>query len=319
MSSSAASRAVEGHRQAVLSLGMRSLMIVPLIARGRTLGAITLIHDMSGRRYDEQDLATATSLADRAALAIDNARLHRAQTDVARALQRGLLPDALPEVPGVEIAARYLPAGEGLEVGGDFYDAWLLDHGFGVVIGDVSGKGERAAAMTALARHTVRVASLHEPTPSRVLRMLNSEVLQHRPPDMFCTAAYMHAMPAPGGSLDITVALGGHPPGTIVRAAGGLEQAGEPGTLLGVRAEVTLTDARHRLGAGDTLVLVTDGVIERRGPDGMFGEAGLARFLGEVAPGTTAERVALDLEQALVEHGPDPPEDDVAIVVVRPQ
>jgi serine phosphatase RsbU (regulator of sigma subunit) len=149
--------------------------------------------------------------------------------------------------------------------------------------------------------------------------VLNSEVLQHRPPDMFCTAAYMRAVPAPGGGLDITVALGGHPPGTIVRAAGGLEQAGEPGTLLGVRAEVTLTDAPHRLGAGDTLVLVTDGVIERRGPDGMFGEAGLARFLGEVAPGTTAERVALDLEQALVEHGPDPPEDDVAIVVVRPQ
>src|SRR5262249_31306129 len=93
----------EAHRQAVLSLGMRSLIIVPLIARGRTLGAITLIHDLSGRRYDEQDLATAVTLADRAALAIDNARLHRAQTDVSRALQRGLLPEALPQVAGVEI------------------------------------------------------------------------------------------------------------------------------------------------------------------------------------------------------------------------
>jgi serine phosphatase RsbU (regulator of sigma subunit) len=308
----------ETHRDAVHALGMRSLIIVPLVARGRTLGAITLIYDTSSRNYDEHDLATAASLADRAALAIDNARLHQAQTEIARALQRGLLPDALPAIPGVEVTARYLAAGEGLEVGGDFYDVWSMDGSFGVAIGDVSGKGARAAAMTALARHTVRVAALHEPTPSRVLRVLNSEILKHRPPDMFCTAAYAYAVPSDDGGIDVTMALGGHPPGVIVRHGGGLEQAGDLGTLLGVREHVTLTDASFHLAPDDVLVLCTDGVIERREGRRMLGEEGLAEVLAGIGSGATAESIALAVERAVMEFASGAPEDDVAIVVVRP-
>ena len=114
----------EDHRAAVERLGMRSLIIVPLVARGRTLGAITLILDISERRYDEQDLATAQGLADRAALAIDNARLYRAQIEIATTLQRSLLPERLPEIPDVDVGARYMPASQAVEVGGDFYDVW---------------------------------------------------------------------------------------------------------------------------------------------------------------------------------------------------
>jgi serine phosphatase RsbU (regulator of sigma subunit) len=203
-------------------------------------------------------------------------------------------------------------------VGGDFYDVWLMDGSFGVAIGDVSGKGARAAAMTALARHTVRVAALHEPTPSRVLRVLNSEILQHRPPDMFCTAAYAYAVASADGGIDVTMALGGHPPGVIVRHGGGLEQAGDLGTLLGVRKDVTLTDASFHLAPDDALVLCTDGVIERREGGRMLGEEGLAEVLAGIGSGATAESIALAVERAVMEFASGAPEDDVAIVVVRP-
>jgi serine phosphatase RsbU (regulator of sigma subunit) len=307
------------HEQAVRSLGMRSLIIVPLIARGRTLGAITLIHDVSGRRYDDQDLTTAISLADRAALAIDNARLHSAQAEVAHVLQRGLLPEREPRIDGIDIAARYLAAGEGIDAGGDFYDVWpRSDDAFGVAIGDVSGKGPRAASMTALARHTVRVAALHEPTPSRVLRVLNDEVRRHCPPDMFCTAAYADAVRGEDGSLDLTIALGGHPPGAVVRADGSLEEAGRPGMLLGVRDWPDLTDQRVRLAAGEMLVLWTDGVTERRSGTRIFGEEGLMAVLRRVSAGWTADRLSRELERAVLDFAPDPPQDDLAIVVLRP-
>jgi serine phosphatase RsbU (regulator of sigma subunit) len=307
------------HERAVRSLGMRSLIIVPLIARGRTLGAITLIQDVSGRRYDDQDLATAMSLADRAALAIDNARLHSAQAEVAHVLQRGLLPDRAPQIAGIDISARYLAAGEGIDVGGDFYEVWpRSDDAFGVAIGDVSGKGPRAASMTALARHTVRVAALHEPTPSRVLRVLNDEVRRHCPPDMFCTAAYADAVRGEQGSLDLTIALGGHPPGAVVRSDGSLEEAGKPGMLLGVRDNPDLTDQRLALAAGEMLVLWTDGVTERRSGTRIFGEEGLAKVLHRVSAGWTAEELSRELERAVLDFAPEPPQDDLAIIVLRP-
>lgn len=307
------------HLQAVRSLGMRSLIIVPLIARGRTLGAITLIQDISERRYDDQDLATAMSLADRAALAIDNARLHSTQTEVAHVLQRGLLPDREPQIAGVDIAARYLAAGEGIDVGGDFYDVWTRsEQAFGVAIGDVSGKGPRAASMTALARHTVRVAALHEPTPSRVLGVLNQEVRRHCPRDMFCTAAYADAVRGEDGSLDLTIALGGHPPGAVVRADGSLEEAGRPGMLLGVRDNPDLTDQQLRLAVGELLVLWTDGVTERRSGARIFGEEGLAEVLGRVTADWTADRVSREVEREVLDFAPEPPQDDLAIIVIRP-
>lgn len=307
------------HRSAVRRLGMRSLIIAPLTARGRTLGAITLVIDSSDRQYDEQDLATARGLADRAALAIDNARLYEAQIEIATTLQRSLLPTELPAIPGVELAARYVAAGEVVEVGGDFYDAWEIPgDGYGIAIGDVSGKGPAAASMTALARHTVRVASLHEPTPSRVLTVLNGEILRYGARDMFCTAAYAHAVRSQDGGLDLTISRGGHPAGLILRADRRVEEAGQPGTLLGFRAEVELSDDRFHLSAGDALVLYTDGVTERRDGHLLFGEERLTAVLQAIPADASADQITGLIDQAITDFSAEPPQDDIAIMVIRP-
>ena len=124
----------------------------------------------SGRRFDEQDLELAQELARRCATAIDNARLYRERAYIARTLQQSLLPVELPEIPGIETAARFRPTGEGNEVGGDFYDVFETgDRGWTVVMGDVCGKGPDAAAVTALARYTLRAAAMRERLPSRSL------------------------------------------------------------------------------------------------------------------------------------------------------
>jgi sigma-B regulation protein RsbU (phosphoserine phosphatase) len=171
--------------------------------------------------------------------------------------------------------------------------------------------------MTSLARHTLRVASLHEPTPSRVLAVLNSEVHLHGWPDLFCTAAYVHGVPAAAGGFDLTVALGGHPPGLVRRRDGSIEEAGRVGTLLGVGEPPALVDHRLHLAPGDMLVLYTDGVIEHREGARMFGEQRLHDLLAAMPTGASAEQVAAGLEQALADFTAGPPRDDVAIVILR--
>ena len=137
--------------------------------RERTIGALTMVSAESGRTFDQSDLEFAEQIAERAALAVENARLYSERSEVARTLQRSLLPEALPEIPGWEIAALYRPAGQGTEVGGDFYDFWQVDGDWLMMIGDVTGKGVGAAAVTSLVRHTARAASDFDPSPARIL------------------------------------------------------------------------------------------------------------------------------------------------------
>ena len=307
----------ETHRQAMRDLGLTSLIIAPLVARGRTLGAITFIQDVSGRHYDAQDLSTAESLADRAAVAIDNARLHQGQVDIARTLQRGLLPLQIPHLEGIDLATRYVAAGEGQDVGGDFYDVWdLPDGAFGVAIGDVSGKGANAASMTALARHSIRVASLHEPTPSRVLTILNGQLRTNAPSDLFCTAAYCYAQRAGDGGLEITVGLGGHPFGLVRRLDGSVETAGKVGTLLGMAEPLELHDHKLHLQPGELLLFYTDGVTEHREGGEMFGEERLEELVGSVPDGTSADGLLSALERALQQFAATP-KDDLAMIALR--
>src|SRR5918994_5277084 len=182
----AAARDAE-HLRLMREIGFASLIFVPLVARGRTLGVITLVSAESGRRYREADVELAEELARHAALAVANARLYRGRVQVARTLQEGLLPSRLPEVPGVEVGLRYVSAGE-VDVGGDFYD--LFDtrradqngcsepsSSWGIVIGDVVGKGAEAAAMLAFARYTIRALATRESCPSTVLSGLNEAML----------------------------------------------------------------------------------------------------------------------------------------------
>jgi serine phosphatase RsbU (regulator of sigma subunit) len=306
------------HRQAVRALGMRSLIVAPLIARGRTLGAITLITDVSGRRYGETELATARGLADRAALAIDNARLYESQSSIARTLQTSLLPAALPELPGVEVAGRYAAAGQDNQAGGDFYDLWVTGpDSFGVAVGDVSGKGPAAASVTALGRHSVRIASRYDRRPGSVLQVANDEMTRTFGPETFCTMVYVDVSRS-GGGHDLLLSCAGHPLPLIRRASGEADFVGVPGTLLGQTSAPRFTDVSERLEPGELLVLYTDGVTERRADDGdFFGEEGLARVVESLDPAATAQEVAVAIEGAVREFGSGEPDDDLAIIVVR--
>ena len=298
------------------TLGIRSLMIVPMSTGGRRLGTVAFSLSGSARRYDRADLSVAEELARRAAVAIDNARLYRERSHIARTLQESLLPPELPDVTGAEVAARFHAAGDATEVGGDFYDVFDTSHGWSVVMGDVCGKGADAAALTALARYTLRTLGVQETSPAEILRKLNDALLRQRSDRRFCTVAYASLHVNGGGSADVCVSSGGHPLPYVLRADGTVESVGEPGTLLGVLPEVRLTDTSIRLGKGDTMVLYTDGVTEARGPDGMLGSEQLRAVLASCA-GLDAKSVAARIESVALEIQEGKPRDDIAILALR--
>ena len=307
------------HLEILRQLEPRSLMSVPLLARGRTLGAMTLVSSLPDRRYDDDDLLLAENLAYRCALAVDNARLYRDRSEIARVLQRSLLPPHLPEIPGVELGAEYLPAGEANEVGGDFYDVInTVEDGWVCVIGDVQGKGAEAAAVTALARYTIRAVTMSNDLPSEILSGLNEAMLRQLPEDRFCTAACARLEPlddAPG--VGIAVSRAGHPPPLLVRVDGTVEEISCPGRALGVFPDAELDDTHLRLMPGETIVFYTDGVTEARDPDGgFFGEERLHRFVGAHA-GEHAADLARTLKNAVLEFQEGYPRDDLALLVLR--
>jgi GAF domain-containing protein len=299
-----------------LGIEPRSAITAPLSAHGRTIGAFTLVTAESGRRFSSEDLAIAHDLARRAALAIDNAQLYEAQHQIAHTLQQSLLPGVLIQPPGVEIAARYRPAGEGAEVGGDFYDAWPIADGFAVAIGDVAGKGPAAAALTALTRHAMRVASRYERSPSRILDVANEAILEHDRASEFCTVALALLRPMAVG-YTVTVACAGHAPPILLRSATrSAEPAGTFGTLLGVDVGAQFHDYTTALGIGDVLTFWTDGVTERRRSGELFGEERLTALLEQLV-GRTADEVVQRIDEAVVAFAPGLPDDDVAILAAR--
>jgi PAS domain S-box-containing protein len=311
----AAAEADAAELEVVRAFGLTSAIIVPMTARGRTLGAMTLATDGSGRTFDDDDLVLAEELARRCAMAVDNARLYGERSHVARTLQRSLVPARLPHVPGFEVAARFHAAGEDAEVGGDFLDVFeTADGAWAAVIGDVSGKGADAAAVTALARYTVRAVAVHGRRASAVLRELNDAILRHELEERFCTAVFAR-LRGDGDGARVQLAVGGHPLPMLVRPDGTVREVGTPGTALGVAPGPRLVDRELALEPGDKLVLVTDGVIEARVGAQMLGVDGLHALLadcGELDALATGERI----EQAVVAAGGDA-RDDVAVLVLR--
>jgi PAS domain S-box-containing protein len=300
----------------IKEIGMRSAMIVPMVARGRSVGALSFVSGPSGRRFDEQDLELVEELARRCATAIDNARLFAERAYIARTLQHSLLPAELPDIPGIEAAARFRPTGEGNEVGGDFYDLFATGgRGWTVVMGDVCGKGPDAAAVTALARYTLRAAAMRERLPSRSLRLLNEALLRQRDDRRFCTVAYAY-LEAHDGGIRVGVASGGHPLPMLVRSDGTVESVGVPGTLLGVLPDPNLEDRSFALAPGDALVFFTDGVIEGRGANVLLDEDGLRELLAGCA-GAGADAIAARVEDAAVAAQGGNPRDDIAVLVLR--
>ena len=306
----------EEHYRILIEFGMRSVIIVPMTTRGRTLGALSFVNGNSGRRFDEQDVELAQELARRCATAVDNARLYTERSYIARTLQESLLPVELPDVPGVEVAARFRPTGEGNDVGGDFYDVFETgDHGWTVVMGDVCGKGPDAAAVTALARYTLRAAAMREHLPSRSLAVLNEALLRQRDDRRFCTVAYSYIEKLDRGAR-VKIASGGHPLPLLLRVDGSVEQVGAPGTLLGVVPDPDLEDRELMMEPGDALVFYTDGVIESRGEGNVLDERRLAELVATCA-GTGADAIAARVEEAAVLSQGGRPRDDIAVLVLR--
>jgi PAS domain S-box-containing protein len=303
------------HLRLIRTLGMTSAMMVPMRVRDRVFGVISFVTAESGRHFSDADLRLAEDLALRAATAVENARLYRARTKIARTLQASLLPPVLPDVPGIDVGALYRPAGEEHEVGGDFYDLFATAEGhWFAVIGDVCGKGAEAAAITALARYTIRAAAAQRSSPAAILRWVNEAMLRDGS-SRFCTIAIAH-VDRSAATTRLTVAVGGHPAPLILRADGSVEEAGAGGTLIGLVEDPRLRDAKTTLGPGDALLLYTDGVTEAEAPHRVWTPEGLGAVVADAA-GATAQELVDHVAHAALAGLQAPPRDDVAMLALR--
>jgi serine phosphatase RsbU (regulator of sigma subunit) len=239
-------------------------------------------------------------------------QLHRR---IAETLQASLLPQALPAPPGLELAARYRAQGEGIEVGGDFYDVFPDGDDWLLVIGDVCGKGPEAAAVTAEARWTIRALADTTPSPAGLMAAVNGVLLRRRRDNTFLSAVAVRASAEPGGAR-LRIARAGHPFPVVVRAGGAVETVGGDGALLGLFPKARFEDAELRLDPGDALVLYTDGASEARRDGRELGVEGVARALSAVG-GADAGEIARHLERAALDFGGGRLRDDLAILVVR--
>ncbi|HEY6891009.1 MAG TPA: SpoIIE family protein phosphatase [Solirubrobacter sp.] len=289
-----------------------------LTGRGKELGVLDVV-DEHGRVFSARDEAILTQLAQLAGVAITNAQLYDRERTIARTLQRSLRPGALPPVHGLSAAVRFRPAGEGIELGGDFYDLFAAGDGaWTALIGDVQGKGPDAAAVTALARHTMRAAAAYESRPSGVLRLLHKALRDQTGDEgRFCTVCYAH-LRVGWGAVEIDLACGGHPLPLVVHPNGRVTPVGQLGTLLGSDIQPQLTDVTVTLGHGQVLVLYTDGVTEvRRRRQEVFGHSELVALL-ETCAGLPPDAVAERVEAAVLAASEGRLRDDVAILAFGP-
>ncbi|MEU7058701.1 SpoIIE family protein phosphatase [Streptomyces sp. NPDC046197] len=291
-------------------------VVLPLVARNRVIGMLTL-GKPTDEHFRQEILELAEDLSRRAALALDNARLYSERTAISQSLQRSLLPPGLPQIDGVEVEVIYRAAGEGNEVGGDFYDLFpIRDGAYGFAIGDVCGTGPEAAAVTGLARHALRLLAREGFGGPAVLERLNSAILDEGARSRFLTLLYGELWPQEDGSALLKVVCAGHPLPLRLRQDGTVEPAAEPQPLLGVLEDLELYEQTVTLDPGDVLLCVTDGVTERREGTRMLGDDGLADVL-TTCTGLTAGAVAARIMRAVERFASDAPSDDMAILAMR--
>jgi PAS domain S-box-containing protein len=307
----------EKHLEALRALRPRSSVVVPLqTVPGKIIGALELVSADSGATFDAVDLALATELGRRCAVAVENARLYGERDRIARTLQQSLLPPDLPEIPGVTIEARFRPAGEGIEMGGDFYDAFEVgENSFAVTIGDVCGKGPDAAALTALVRYTLRAVTMHERRPEAALELVNRAILRQRDDDRFCSAALAIIENRPEG-VCVELASAGHPLPLLLRPDGTVEAIGARGHLLGLWPDFEAEPLSLALAPGDALILYTDGVTDARAPERILDTDDLAELVRSCA-GAGAAVTAERIETAVAEGLAGEPRDDIAVLVIE--
>jgi serine phosphatase RsbU (regulator of sigma subunit) len=286
-----------------------------LVARGQRLGTIAVGRDPDGRQGPDE-IAAIEDFARRAALAIDNNRIYAERRAVATELQRSLLPPQLPVIEGIDLGAEYVPAGEVVDVGGDFYDVVSLPDGrWLVVIGDVSGKGVQAAIVTGLVRDVTRALVRDGRPIADTLARLN-ETLVERGGGRFCTLALAVLSRRPDGFVEAALHLAGHDQTILVHADGRNRMVGRCGTALGLLPTVKSPVEQVVLAPGDMLIFSTDGVSERRHRGVLFGIDRLRSEASTLA-GFPAEVVAARLRAAAVAFSPEPPRDDIAVLTVR--
>ena len=300
-------------------LDPRSAIAVPLqTVPGKIIGSLLLVRSDTESAFDAVDVALATELGRRCAVAVENARLYSERDRIARTLQQSLLPPDLPGIPGVTIEARFRPAGEGIEMGGDFYDAFEVgEQAWAVTIGDVCGKGPDAAALTALVRYTLRAVTMHERRPDAALELVNRAILRNRNDERFCSAALAIIENRPAG-VHVELASAGHPLPLLLRPDGSVEAIGARGHLLGLWPDFEAEPLSLDLDPGDTLILYTDGVTDARAPDRILDTddlADLVRSCAGAGAAVTAERI----EQTVSEGLAGEPRDDIAVLVIEAQ
>jgi PAS domain S-box-containing protein len=267
---------------------------------GRPAGALVVLRDVTERRAAETQLRHL--LAER--------------SRIASALQASLLPATLPEVPGARLAAQYRPAGDGREIGGDFYDVFPVGrHYWGVVLGDVSGKGAEAAAVTAQVRYTIRTLAAERSRPSELLASLNEVLLQESTEERYCTLVYGLAEPGDAG-WRLHLSLAGHHRPLVRRAQGLVEAVGREGTALGLLPDPDLYDSVVELRHGDVLCLFTDGLVEARCGLDLFGEERAAAVLADLAD-PSAQSAARGLTAAALAFRGEPLSDDLAVLCLQ--
>jgi sigma-B regulation protein RsbU (phosphoserine phosphatase) len=273
---------------------------------GQPVGIRAVMFDASERMAYERELLAAKQRAEESEA---RARL------LAETLQRSFLPPAIITTPGLDVGGAYRPAGDGSEVGGDFYDVFSTGRdACGIVLGDVCGKGAGAAVVTALARYTVRAEALHAATPRAVGEGRHRARLGYYP-DTYCTVLFVQLDRISDGHR-LTAATGGHPLPLCRRADGTIATIGRPGSFLGMQGTVAVSQFTTVLTAGDTLALYTDGVTEARRGDEFFTEAGIIRVL-DVSAGQTAQQTADAVVAAALDFQDGLARDDIAVVVVK--
>jgi serine phosphatase RsbU (regulator of sigma subunit) len=301
----------DAHLALLRAIGLRAGLVVPMSAAGKHVGTLSLLSAESPRRFSAEDVALAEEIARRAGTAVENTRLYTERSHIARTLQAGLLPGRLPEMPGWEIATLYRPAGDQNWVGGDFYDAFPVRGGWLTLVGDVAGRGAEAAALTGLARHTLRTAAKLLDDPLEAVRTLNAE-LRGRDHMSLCSVAVVLLREHDGRAFaDIVCA--GHPLGLLVRD-GGVAPVGSFSPMLGAYDIDSWEHATVALEPRDVLVLYTDGVFDAVGADGRFGEDRLQRTLAGV---DGAKSAVARIDAALSDFEVGPQADDTAVLAVE--
>lgn len=306
----------EEHHRLLRAVRPTSMVVVPLPGRGAPAGALSLTRLGSAPAYGPDDLSVMEELGRRVGMAVVTAQLYDRERAVASALQRSLLPPALPRLPSVDLAARFHPGGEGLSVGGDFYDVFAGDGDtwfFG--IGDVRGFGVEAATVTARVRYSARAVAGHASGPAALLRKVNRLIMGEEDEPRFCTAVYGTLSPIEDGAA-VAISCAGHPAPLLRRSSGAVEAVGAAGTLLGVVDDPELDEETVTLSPGDLLVLYTDGIVEARQGRTWFGDERL-RDLVSCEGWRDADALAEHIQRAVVAFCGGRVDDDIAVLVLR--